>query len=117
MKLWGRRAKKDVDYRHRWPTQLTLVESHDSSQAPRFKRRKKFEALWLQRLKRTAHHEPGKSTHPYDTGVSEWGAGSGPTSRSASRTSTIEVPDDGKRWWELFTRRPQTASPLVRNFE
>ncbi|KAI3324437.1 hypothetical protein HD806DRAFT_534739 [Xylariaceae sp. AK1471] len=100
-------VKANVDYRHRWPTTQTLVESQDSFQTIRSKRRWKSPAEWLQQLKRRESQEPGKSTHPYDTGVGEWENDSVSTS-----SITTVVLDDGQRWYKLFTRKAYTPSPL-----
>ncbi|KAI0428446.1 hypothetical protein F5Y09DRAFT_287279 [Xylaria sp. FL1042] len=98
------KVKPKIDYRHRWPTQQTLVESRVSVGPSRFKRRWKLHVGWLrQRLKRRSSPKPGKSTHPYDTGLGESDSGSGSTS-----TSTTQ---DDQRCWRLFARTPHPASP------
>ncbi|KAI0453011.1 hypothetical protein F5B21DRAFT_505738 [Xylaria acuta] len=101
-----RRVKHKVDYRYRWPTQQTLVESRVSVDPPRSTRRWKPGVGWLRRLKRRPSPEPGKSTHPYDTGVGEQGSDSG-----ASSTSTSEAWDGGLGCWKLFARMPPTPPP------
>ncbi|KAI0483708.1 hypothetical protein F4859DRAFT_512353 [Xylaria cf. heliscus] len=101
------KAKHRVDYRHRWPTQQTLIESRMSVDTPRSKWRcEKSGVEWLRRLKSRSCPEPGKSTHPYDTGVGEQESDSGSSSTSAS-----EVGGDGLQCWKLFTRIPHTPPP------
>ncbi|KAI8952965.1 hypothetical protein F4801DRAFT_598831 [Xylaria longipes] len=110
MRKWGRvkrRVKHRVDYRHRWPTQQTLIESRVSVGPSIFKRRwKKSGIEWVRRLKRRSSPEPGKSTHPYDTGVGEQGSDSG-----SSSTSTGDACGDGLGFWKLFTRMSPTPPP------
>ncbi|KAI0908850.1 hypothetical protein F4823DRAFT_597056, partial [Ustulina deusta] len=103
----GKRAKvkPKVDYRYRWPTQQTLVESRVSLETPRLKWRWKFRVTgWLRRLKRRSSPEPGKSTHPYDTGLGERGSHSG---SGSSPISTLT--QDGQRRRKLLSRMPHTA--------
>ncbi|KAI8625902.1 hypothetical protein F5Y19DRAFT_478982 [Xylariaceae sp. FL1651] len=106
-----RRVKAHVDYRHRWPTQQTLVDSQISFKRPRSKLRQKFKAVLRRRLKREAPHEPGKSTHPYDTGIIPRGRDSESASSTSSST-TIRDPENGKKWWKLPNRKPRVPSPL-----
>ncbi|KAI1814255.1 hypothetical protein GGS20DRAFT_549186 [Poronia punctata] len=71
-KAKGERAY--IDYRHRWPTEHTLVESNQSFESQRSKHRHRSFISPLHRLRRRSYTtEPGKSTHPYDTGVG-WGS-------------------------------------------
>ncbi|KAI1742874.1 hypothetical protein F4680DRAFT_471785 [Xylaria scruposa] len=105
-----RRAKQRIDYRHRWPTQQTLIESRMSVDAPRSKRRWKSGVGLLRRLKRRSSPEPGKSTHPYDTGVGEQGSGSGLISSS---NSTSEARGNNLGCWTMFTRTPPTPPPTL----
>ncbi|KAI0535466.1 hypothetical protein GGR58DRAFT_442751 [Xylaria digitata] len=98
------KVKPKVDYRHRWPTTQTLVDSRVSLTTLRSKWRWKFRVGWLRRLGRKAPPGPGKSTHPYDTGIGE-GSGSGSGSRP---TPTLN--DDGQGCWKLFTRVPYAPS-------
>ncbi|KAI0553177.1 hypothetical protein F4679DRAFT_580847 [Xylaria curta] len=100
-----RRVKHRVDYRHRWPTQQTLIESRVSMDGPRSKRPWKSGVELLRRLKRRSSPEPGKSTHPYDTGVGEQGSGSGPSSSS-------NPTDDGLGCWKRVTHMPPNTPPL-----
>ncbi|KAI0811796.1 hypothetical protein GGR55DRAFT_88898 [Xylaria sp. FL0064] len=101
------KVKSKIDYRHRWPTQQTLVESRISMGPSRFKWHwEELQAGWQrQRLQRRASPKPGKSTHPYDTGLGESNSGSGSTS-----TSTVRTQDDQRRW-RRFGRTPRPASP------
>ncbi|KAI1309223.1 hypothetical protein F5Y03DRAFT_393053 [Xylaria venustula] len=87
------KVKSKIDYRHRWPTQQTLVESRPARRTLGLKRRwDKLHAGWQRRLKRRSSREPGKSTHPYDTGLGEQRSDSG----SAS-TPTSASTEDGQR--------------------
>ncbi|KAI1758024.1 hypothetical protein F4782DRAFT_524720 [Xylaria castorea] len=101
-----RRVKHRVDYRYRWPTQQTLIESRVSVNPPRSKRRWKPGVGLLRRLKRRSSPEPGKSTHPYDTGIGGQGSGSSPSPNSTSETWA-----DSPRCWKMFTRMPPTPPP------
>ncbi|GAW13828.1 hypothetical protein ANO14919_032180 [Xylariales sp. No.14919] len=109
----AKKAKQKVDYRHRWPTQQTLVDSRASLPTLRFKWRWGFRVGWLRRLKRRSSPEPGKSTHPYDTGVGERGGDSGSGSGFASM-----VNEDGQGCLGLFSRmsQPPTSPAPVPKF-
>ncbi|KAI0405152.1 hypothetical protein F4802DRAFT_204085 [Xylaria palmicola] len=100
------KVKPRVDYRHRWPTQQTLIESRASLEAPTFEWqwRLRFRADWLRRLARRSSPEPGKSTHPYDTGVGGRESDSDPGSRSLS-----PVADPG--CWRRLTCTPRVPTP------
>ncbi|KAI0105021.1 hypothetical protein GGR51DRAFT_560624 [Nemania sp. FL0031] len=94
-----------VDYRHRWPTQQTLVESRISIKSRRIKRHWKLRVGWLNHLVRRASPEPGMSTHPYDTGVCWQGSGSRST---PTLTGTSSLTDDGGTCLTMFTRSLHT---------
>ncbi|KAI0120760.1 hypothetical protein F4776DRAFT_665387 [Hypoxylon sp. NC0597] len=91
-----KKEKAVVDYRHRWPTQQTLYESRElnggePNNKPRSRRQdgidhqveliesrkqKQLSVSTLFESPETVGHtvargKPGKSTHPYDTGVSD----------------------------------------------
>ncbi|KAI0864052.1 hypothetical protein F4860DRAFT_511423 [Xylaria cubensis] len=104
-----KRVKHKVDYRHRWPTQQTLIESRVSVDASRSKWRWQSGVELLRRLKRRSSPEPGKSTHPYDTGISRQGSGSDSTS---SPSSTSQAWGDGLGCWKMFTH-PPTPPPAA----
>lgn len=105
-----KRAKKkpNVDYRYRWPTQQTLVESRVSMETSRSECRWKFCARRLRQLRRMWSPGPGKSTHPYDTGIGEpesvWGSG------SRSAFAAAEVRGDGRTGWKKLIRTSFTSS-------
>ncbi|KAI1437083.1 hypothetical protein GGR50DRAFT_692579 [Xylaria sp. CBS 124048] len=104
---WAK-PKANVDYRDRWPTQLTLIESRASLEKSRVNLRWGFGGQWLNRK---SSREPGKSTHPYDTAVEDPRNSLGPNSISVSGGS-------GGRHilCKLFTRISRASSPpLVRN--
>ncbi|KAI1276998.1 hypothetical protein F5Y07DRAFT_398888 [Xylaria sp. FL0933] len=103
------KVKPKFDYRHRWPTQQTLVESRLSVGPSRFKWPwEELQAGWQRQwLQRRASPKPGKSTHPYDTGLGERNSRSGSTSTS---TSTVTTQDDQRRWGR-FGRTPRPTSP------
>ncbi|KAI1429713.1 hypothetical protein F5Y12DRAFT_709714 [Xylaria sp. FL1777] len=102
------KVKPKVDYRHRWPTQQTLVESRVSLEHSRLGRRWKFHLGWLRRLKRRSSPGPGKSTHPYDTGLGEQGSDSGPGPGSRSVASSTH---NNQGCWKLISRIPHATSP------
>lgn len=102
------KVKSNVDYRLRWPTQQTLVESWISVESPISKWRHKLHTEWLPRLKKRSPSEPGKSTHPYDTGVVDRRS----NSESSSRSSSTLV-RDARRCWRLFARAPHVPSSPV----
>ncbi|KAI1446490.1 hypothetical protein F5Y02DRAFT_425552 [Annulohypoxylon stygium] len=99
MGKWSRKKEKAiVDYRHRWPTQQTLYESRilgeDAPENRPLSRRDDIDhrAELIESRKRkqyststlsesperhkpnTKNSKPGRSTHPYDTGVGETSA-------------------------------------------
>ncbi|KAI0201609.1 hypothetical protein F4808DRAFT_424519 [Astrocystis sublimbata] len=101
-----RRRKPNVDYRHRWPTQQTLIESGVLVDSPRFKWRWKPSGRWLRRLGRSSSSEPGKSTHPYDTGVGAHESESEPSLRIPSPAG-----DNDRRRWKPFARVASAPPP------
>ncbi|KAI0968110.1 hypothetical protein F4678DRAFT_202543 [Xylaria arbuscula] len=101
------KVKSKIDYRRRWPTQQTLVESRPARRTFGLKRRwEKLHVGLKRRLKKRSSREPGKSTHPYDTGLGEQGNDSGSTS-----TPTSASTEDGQRCWRLPGRIPRSPSP------
>ncbi|KAI1164016.1 hypothetical protein F5B18DRAFT_651136 [Nemania serpens] len=108
-----KRAKKkpNVDYRYRWPTQQTLVESQASMETSRSECRWNFSVRRLRLLRRKSSPGPGKSTHPYDTGVGERDSDSVSSSRSAS--ATAEARGDGQTCWKKLIRASYTSSSLA----
>ncbi|KAI1369742.1 hypothetical protein F5Y08DRAFT_334097 [Xylaria arbuscula] len=107
----GKRMKNkpNIDYRHRWPTQQTLVESR-ATLIPRFKWRWKTRTRWLRRrlARRPAPKPPGKSTHPYDTGLGDSGDDD---SRSGSAVIGPPLTQGDQKCFKLFNRTPQAAPP------
>lgn len=104
-------VRPNIDYHHRWPTTQTLVESQNSLDTVTSRRGWKLNprAEWLKLLEKTkGSPKPGKSTHPYDTGVDEWVS----DSESASTTTATLVPDRGKRWYKPFRGNGRVPSPL-----
>ncbi|KAI0878660.1 hypothetical protein GGS24DRAFT_369522 [Hypoxylon argillaceum] len=99
------KIKPRVDYRRRWPTQQTLVESRVSIKPGRPKRHWKFGAGWPWWLKKKPALEPGKSTHPYDTGVGEE-----ESSSESSSESTSALGDDDQSCLSMLTRMPHACS-------
>ncbi|KAI1131127.1 hypothetical protein F5Y10DRAFT_287880 [Nemania abortiva] len=98
---WAK-TKPNVDYRHRWPTQQTLVDSRVSMMTRRSRRRWKLHVGWSHWLKKTQNSEPGKSTHPYDTGVG------GQESDSESIPSSTSSPS--RLCLTMFTRTQHTRT-------
>ncbi|KAI1074241.1 hypothetical protein F5B20DRAFT_464926 [Whalleya microplaca] len=135
-----KQTKHEVDYRYRWPTQQTLIESRDLNvypegeiERPNSMRIKALEAiavplLWMNtkledwqddidhhvealearkqkrpststmslsapesprtRRSLTGSAKPGKSTHPYDTGIGRTETSGGDSEHAVDRTST-----------------------------
>ncbi|KAI1644593.1 uncharacterized protein F4817DRAFT_367366 [Daldinia loculata] len=137
-----KREKAVVDYRHRWPTQQTLYESRElregeAKDKPKSRRVKALEAvsiplLWINmkieiRDSISANTKPGKSTHPYDTGVEDTTAiirdGGQLTSASrhteraeTSREQTPQAPDllrKNKRVNSASSLRNQIFAPTL----
>ncbi|KAI1407711.1 hypothetical protein F5Y13DRAFT_195059 [Hypoxylon sp. FL1857] len=126
MRKNSRKKKAVVDYRHRWPTQQTLYESREFSEGelgkPKSRRVKQddidhhMELIESRKQKRpststlfeypqatrstTAKTKPGKSTHPYDTGVGET------TARDVEDNTEQELPS--RRTQQATTSRRQT---------
>ncbi|KAI1112259.1 hypothetical protein F5Y14DRAFT_453236 [Nemania sp. NC0429] len=109
MNIKWTKKKTNVDYRYRWPTQQTLVESRVSIQTSRSERRWKLCGRRLRLLRRKSSPGPGKSTHPYDTGIGERRESD---SRSSSRSAftAAEVRGDGRTRWKKLTRTSYTTS-------
>ncbi|KAI2633431.1 hypothetical protein GGS21DRAFT_134909 [Xylaria nigripes] len=108
MRKWMK-PKVNFDYRDRWPTQQTLVESHVSQENSHCRRRWKFRlrSSWLRCPKLRPSQEPGQSTHPYDTGVDERAC----DSRSSSGP-TCEDGDGGDQICPFFGLIRGIRSPL-----
>ncbi|KAI1326757.1 hypothetical protein F5Y16DRAFT_373944 [Xylariaceae sp. FL0255] len=106
---WGKRQKPryEPDYRERWPTQMTLVESCDSSEHDQQTWRSKI-SEFLQSLFRSKPSrkpaKPGKSTHPYDTEFSH------PPGTGAEGSGHPSTPKP--QWWKFLSRTSRPASYL-----
>ncbi|KAI1821465.1 hypothetical protein F4861DRAFT_541947 [Xylaria intraflava] len=101
---WAK-PKTHIDYRHRWPTQQTLVESRESLETQKSGPRWKFRGSWPRWPKRRGCQEPGKSTHPYDTAISERGSEPGSGSRAMPKAAS-----GGRTFCKFFTHASR-ASP------
>ncbi|GAW26117.1 hypothetical protein SAMD00023353_2101310 [Rosellinia necatrix] len=101
------KIRSKIDYRHRWPTQQTLVESRISVETPISKWREKLRAPGAFRFKKRWSPEPGKSTHPYDTGLCEQATDSSPSSSSSSASM---LAGDGNRCWDMISRGLRNGS-------
>ncbi|KAI1187974.1 hypothetical protein F5B17DRAFT_397279 [Nemania serpens] len=108
-----KRAKKkpNVDYRYRWPTQQTLVESRASMETSTSERRWKSYIRQFRQLRRKSSPGPGKSTHPYDTGIGERESDS--ELNSGSALEAAEVRGDGRTCLKKLIRTSFTSSSLA----